>query len=284
MIFRFSWLHSKGYLQGIFWMILVSSVSSLNDILTKYVGARLSGAEVAFFRFFFSTLVLFPFMLARGKDAFMTSYPEIQCIRALLLVVGMIGWSYGVACLPLTLATTISFTTPLFILPLAKIFLNEQVGWQRWAANLFGFIGILISIHPTGNAFNPMVLILILSTIMFAFLDIINKKLLIEDEDLLSMLFYSGLGTAVLGFIPALLTWKTPTLKELFFLLLLGGGGSFLLFCLLKAFLATNVSALQSFRYSEFVLSAFFGLIIFQLLLLQRFILLFMRLTSDKTE
>lgn len=264
MIYQNSWFNSKGYFQGIFWMVLVCIISSLNDVLTKYVGSRLSGAEVAFFRFFFSTLVLLPFMLAKGKESFITRYPKAQGIRALLLVFAMTAWSYGVASLPLTLATTISFTVPFFVLPLAKIFLKEQVGWQRWAATLCGFIGILVSIHPTSASFNPIALTLIVSTIMFASLDVINKKLLTEDETLLSMLFYSGLGTAVLGFIPALLTWQTPTFQELFFLLLLGAGGSLILFCLLKAFAATEVSALQSFRYTEFVLSGIFGLIIFQ--------------------
>ena len=259
-----SWFNSKGYLQGIFWMVMVCVVSSMNDALTKHVGSHLSGAEVAFFRFFFSTLVLLPFMLVRGKSAFITHYPGAQCIRAVLLVVAMTAWSYGVASLPLTLATTISFTTPFFILPLAKVFLKEHVGWQRWAATILGFLGIIVSIHPTGNAFNPMAFALIISTLMFASLDVINKKILTGDESLLCMLFYSGLGTAVLGFVPAVLTWQTPTLHELFFLLLLGAGGSLILFCLLKAFAATEVSALQSFRYTEFVLSAMVGIIIFQ--------------------
>lgn len=259
-----SWFNSRGYLQGIFWMLMVCIVSSLNDTLTKYVGTRLSGAEVAFFRFFFSTLVLLPFMMTKGKEAFVTHYPKAQCIRAILLVLAMTTWSYGVASLPLTLATTISFTIPFFILPLAKIFLKEHVGWQRWAATLFGFLGIMISIHPSGAGFNPMAFALIISAFMFALLDVVNKKLLTDDESLLCMLFYSGLGTAVLGFVPAVLTWQNPTFQELFFLLILGGGGSLMLFCLLKAFAATEVSALQPLRYAEFVLSAFFGLVIFQ--------------------
>jgi len=258
-----TWLNSKGYLQGIVWMIVVCAISNMNDILAKCVGGRLSGVEVAFFRFFFSALVLLPFMLAKGRGAFVTRYPGVQFIRSLLLVLAVAPWCYGVAALPLTLATTISFTVPFFVLPLAKIFLNEHVGWQRWFATLFGFLGIVVSLHPSEGTFNPMVFALVGSTIMFASLDIINKKLLIQDESLLSMLFYSAVGTAALGFIPALLTWQTPTLQELFFLALLGGGASLILFCLLKAFAATEVSALQPFRYVELILSGIFGLIIF---------------------
>lgn len=259
-----SWFNSKGFLQGIFWMVFVCIISNTNDILIKCVGGRLSGLEVAFFRFLFSALWLLPFMLARGKGSFHTQYPRVHFVRSLLLVLAMAPWCYGVASLPLTLATTISFTTPFFILPMAKLFLKEHVGWQRWAATLIGFGGILISVNPSGDAFNPMAFALVASTIMFASLDIINKKLLTEDESLLSMLFFSALGTAVLGLVPALLTWETPTLQELGFLALLGGGGSLILFCLLKAFAATEVSALQPFRYVELILSAIFGFIIFQ--------------------
>ncbi len=259
-----SWFHSKGYLQGIFWMTVVCFISNSNDILIKHVGVRLSGAEVAFFRFFFSTLVLLPFMAAQGKGAFISRYPKAQCARALLLMLAMAPWCYGVAALPLTLATTLSFTVPFFVLPLAKIFLKEHVGWQRCFATLFGFLGIVVALHPTGDSFNPMALALVASAVMFAVLDIINKKLLTEDETLLSMLFYSALGTAILGLVPALLTWQTPTLQELFFLLLLGAGGSLILFCLLKAYAATEVSALQPFKYVELVLSGIFGFVIFQ--------------------
>jgi S-adenosylmethionine uptake transporter len=259
-----SWFNSKGFLQGIFWMLLVCVISNMNDVLIKCVGSRLPGIEVAFFRFFFSTLWLLPFMLARGKGAFRTPYPKVHFVRSLLLVLAVAPWCYGVASLPLTLATTLAFTTPLFVLPLARMFLKEHVGWQRCAATLVGFVGILVSVNPSGVGFNPMAFALIASTVMFASLDIINKKLLIQDESLLSMLFFSAFGTALLGFIPALFAWESPTLQEIGFLVLLGGGGSLILFCLLKAYAATEVSGLQPFKYFELVLSAVFGFIIFQ--------------------
>lgn len=257
-----SWANSKGFFQGVFWMIMVCIISNTNDILVKFVGSRLSGSEVAFFRFFFSTLVLFPFMLVRGKGSFVTQYPKVHFVRSLLLVLAVAPWCYGISYFPLSLATTISFTTPFFVLPLAKIFLKEHVGLHRCVATLFGFLGIAVSLNFSSGDFNPMILTLVISTVMFASLDIINKKLL-YDENLLSMLFYSALGTTLLGLIPALLTWETPTLQELGFLVLLGAGGSLILFCLLKAYAATEVSALQPFRYIELILSAVFGFVIF---------------------
>lgn len=258
-----SWFSSKGYLQGAFWMILMCVFSNLNDVLIKYLGMRLPGVEITFFRFFFSSIVLLPFILFYGKKVIVTHYPNIQFIRALLLVVAISFWCYGVISLPLTTTTTIGFTTPFFVLPLAKIFLKEHVGWQRGCATFFGFIGIVIILHPSGFGFNIMVLSLVISTIIFSVLDIINKKLLIKDENILSMIFYSALGATILAFIPAVMAWKTPIFQELLFLFLLGGGANLILFCLLKAYFATDVTAIQPFRYFELILSSIFGLIIF---------------------
>ena len=59
------------------------------------------------------------------------------------------------------------------------------------------------------------------------------------------------------------MTRSVVFVTKLFFLLLLGAGGNLILFCLLKAFAATDVSALQPFRYAELVVSAAFGFVIF---------------------
>lgn len=258
-----NWFTEKGYFQGIFWMIMSCVVSNMNDILTKLAGSRLPGAEVAFFRFLFGALVLLPFMMALGSSAFKTKHPKVHMTRAVLLFLAIAPWCYGLAQLPLTLATTISFTTPFFILPLAKIFLKEHIGIHRCIATLLGFVGIFISLHPDGGTLNPLALLLVCSTVMFASLDIINKKLVTGNEGMLPMLFYSAIGTAILGAVPTWFVWVVPELNELFFLALLGVGSNLILFCLLKAFAATEVSALQPFRYAELVVSAAFGFVIF---------------------
>lgn len=256
-------LPQTGYLQGIFWILMLCLVSNLNDVNTKFLGERLSGSEVAFFRFLFGTLILLPFMLVKGKHAFITKYPGAHCLRSVFLVLAMTVWSYGVASLPLTLATTVSFSVPIFVLILARLFLKEKLSLKKWLATFLGFAGILISISPH-LTLNPMAGLLILATFLFASLDVINKHLLTSEESILCMLFYSGLGTTILGCIPAYLTWQTPMLSELLFLALLGIGGVLILYCALKAFAATEISALQPFKYTEFIFSILFGFIIFQ--------------------
>lgn len=250
------------YLQGVSWAILACLISNANDILMRILGSRLDSMEVVFFRFLMGMLILLPFML-RQKGSFKTTRPFVHVTRSLLGFLAVAGWGYAVTSIHLTAVTTISFTVPLFVLPLAIIFLKEKVGLQRALATLIGFIGILVVVNPKGFSLEPAMIILLCSALMFATLDIIAKKMVMQ-ESMLAMLFYFSAGTSLAGLIPAILVWKTPTTLELILLICLGVGANLIQYCLLKAFRATEVSALAPYRYVELIFSSIFGYLLFQ--------------------
>jgi S-adenosylmethionine uptake transporter len=256
-------LGSQVYLRGIFWFTLVSLISAVNDALVKWAGLHLSGIQVAFLRFLFSMLTLLPFMLWRGGQAFMTDHVGVHALRSLFLFLGLVPWCYGVIALPLPLVTTLSFTTPFFTLVLSYLFLSERMGSHRVFATLLGFLGIVVAAQPSLATWNWTVLLLVAGTALFAGLDIMNKKLMIGDESLLSMLFFSALGTTLLSFPFALLDWQWPTLFEWGMFCVLGCGANLLLYCLLRAFQFCDLSSLQPFRYTELLFSTTLGALVF---------------------
>ncbi len=252
----------NSYFTGISWFILSLMTSVANDITAKYLGLRLHSFEVAFFRFFFSALILVPFILYYGKQTLRTNRPFIHIARGVLLFFGMTSWTYGLSIAPVTTATVISLAIPLFTLILAVFFLNENIIWQRWVATLFGFIGIVITLKPHADDFNPQILIFVLAAISFAMLDIINKKFVVK-ESMISMLFYSALVTSLVSIPPSIIYWHTPNPTELVLLLILGAGGSLILFFLLKAFSLVDATAIAPYRYLELIISASAGYIVF---------------------
>lgn len=268
----FKWFTQKGYAQGVFWIILVALTSNTNDILMRLVGTSLPPQEVTFFRYFFAVLTLLPVMLYQGKPSFHTKRPTLHLIRSILLFGAMSCWTKGLTMAPLATGGILAQTTQLFVLPMAFVFLKESVGWQRTLATLAGFAGVLVvAVGESGtdsliNSFTTMnnaTLFFLAAAMMFALSDIINKQFVVK-ESTLSMLFYIALGTMIIAFYPAFLVWKTPTIKELAYLAVLGAGGNLILFFLLKAFAATDVSALAPFRYVEIFSAAIFGFFIFQ--------------------
>jgi len=254
-------LARKNLLVAAGWTTLAFFISAGNDGLAKLLGSRLHPIEVTFLRFLFSAGILLPIGLWKGWHIFHTQRPWLHIIRGCLLFGGITLWCHGLNHVPLSLATTLNFTIPIFTLILAKIFLQEEVNSAKWTATLVGFLGVFIVLHPKGD-FQIEALGLLLASGMFASLDIINKKFVIQ-ESIVAMLFWGSLATALLGGIGSYTIWETPSTTELILFLLLGIGANGILFFLLKGFRLADASALAPFRYIELLFSISVGWLFF---------------------
>ena len=255
----------KKNLVGIIWFILSLIISSLNDTISRYLSIEISALQTSFFRFFFGVLSLIPFIFFKGLKSIKTSRPLIHFIRGAFLAVAIFLWIKGLGSAQVVIATIISFTIPIFTLVIAPIFLKEQVSIKLWIFTIFGLIGIIITLNPYHISFNTDMLFLVIAAILFATLDIINKKYIIK-ESILSMLLYSSVITTFLLLIPILIhikNWKIPEIVDLMYLICLGIGSNLILFCLLKSFCLVKVSSIASFRYLELLISIILSYFIF---------------------
>ena len=253
----------RSYFIGVSWFVLSLVSSSINDVISKYTGMRLHSYEITFFRFMFGTMTLLPFVMYYGVSTLKTSRPTVHFFRGLLLFLGMAGWTYGLTIALVTTGTVITFTIPIFVLVLGVFFLSENIIWQRWVVTIVAFCGLIITLNPSASDFNPEVLVFVGAAVLFAILDIMNKKFVIK-ETMISMLFYSAMVTAILACPFALQHWITPTLEELVLLFVLGASANLILFFLLKAFSNADATALAPYRYFELVVSATIAYIVFQ--------------------
>ncbi|RTK93843.1 MAG: DMT family transporter [Rickettsiales bacterium] len=252
----------RSYFTGVTWFILSLITSSINDVISKYLGLRLHSYEVTFFRFMFGTISLIPFIFLYGMDTLKTIRPLVHCIRGGLLFLGMVGWTYGVTIAPITTGTVITFTIPIFVLILGTFFLSENIIWQRWIVTIITFIGIVVTLNVHSQDFNLNVLVFVASALCFAILDIFNKRIVIQ-ESMISMLFYAATITALISLPFALHNWTIPTIHELVLLLTLGMSGNLILFFTLKAFSNTEATALSPYRCLELLSSTIIAYIIF---------------------
>jgi S-adenosylmethionine uptake transporter len=255
-------LKSKTYFIAIKWFVLSLISSVANDTLSKYI--NLHFYEITFFRFFFSLLVLLPFIISQNfssillPDNFSTHF-----LRGIFLFLATTSWTYGLSVASIVTATVIGFTIPLLVLVLSKIFLKETISWQRWIVVIMGLYGAIITINPFSAEFDLSTLVFIISALLFAGLDILNKRNVVEYS-IIQMLLYPSWVISGLSFIPMLLYWQTPNGFEFFLLFILGINSNLVLFFLLKAFLLAEVSALAPFKYLELLLSTIVSYLIFQ--------------------
>lgn len=90
--------------------------------------------------------------LTRGLQRLRTRRIGTHARRAAVGMTNMVC-NFGAAILlPLAVSTTLSFTTALFAVVLAAVWLREPVGIWRWTAVALGLAGVLVIAQPTGEA------------------------------------------------------------------------------------------------------------------------------------
>jgi S-adenosylmethionine uptake transporter len=251
------------YLIAVSWFIGSLILDNINDVIMKYVGNNISAYEIIFFRFLFGSIMLAPFYMKRRIAV--SPQPGmlfIHFIRGTILFAGMVIWCEGLKYVNITTATSINFTIPFFVLILASLFLKEELSLIKIVATCIGFAGAFIVVHDENMKINLSCIMLLISAFLFAVLDVINKYL-VKSESKVDLMFFSEVTVLILATLPAINNWVTPTYSDILLLGILGMTGNLILLCLLHAFSFLDISALAPFRYTEIIISAMFGYLIF---------------------
>lgn len=219
--------------------------------------------QVAFCRFFFSAVTAVPFMLPRGLFYFKTPYWKWHLQRGALGVVAIVAVTFSVARVPLAQNTCLLFTEALFFLPLGALLLKEKIGRMRWVCSIFGFAGIVLATYQDFGRTNWWIFAPLISALFFALSNVLIKRM-VWTEHILTSLFYFGVVTSVLFFVPALHVWQPLTWKQIGLLAMIGINGNLLQVFAFKSFALAEVSALMPLRYTEWVFSAIFGFVFFR--------------------
>jgi drug/metabolite transporter (DMT)-like permease len=192
--------------------------------LVKFLGQTLPAFEVLFVRFLAGLIVILPLVWRRGLKIVQTQKLYLHMTRGF---VGFIGNSlFFFALIHISLADTVSiqFSRPLIMIVIAAIFLGEKIGLTRSIITLVGFGGILLITKPFSDGFDPWALSA-LGGAFFGTLVVLTVKLLTRTEKTVTIMFYFALFTTLFAFVPAMITWQSPSWIELALLVLTGALG-----------------------------------------------------------
>ncbi|MFM1813381.1 MAG: hypothetical protein RLZ98_76 [Pseudomonadota bacterium] len=230
--------------------------------LVKFLGQRLSSFEILFFRSFIGFLVILPIFLSNPMEPLRTKRMGLHTMRGLFGAAGNACFFWAITHMVLADATVLQFSRPLFMIPLALIFLSEMAGWRRTSIALVGFAGILIYARPFTDGFDPNAFIAAAGALFGGCVVICIKKLS-ETEPTRVIMFYYAFWNAVAAAIPTIFLWLTPTWPEFALLCLvgvLGIGGQALI---THGFAQGDTTALVPLDYTRIPYTALIGYIVF---------------------
>lgn len=117
----------------------------------------------------------------RGVLLMMTPRLIILTIfRALSVNLAQICYYTALSYIAFATATTLAFAGPLFITALSVPVLGHKVGFWRWSAVIIGFLGVMMIMRPSGDAFTVYAILPVLAAMGYA-LSSITVRLFPED-------------------------------------------------------------------------------------------------------
>lgn len=201
-------------LQGVLFFCCGLFLLSGSDGVVKYLSDYFSPLMIAVFRFGVQTVmvVIIAFIKGIRLSSLWGELTPLQIFRASFLVLASLQFIVAFKYLPLTDVIAIFFIQPMILTGLSAVVLKEDVGPRRWAAVLFGFIGVLVIVRPGSGIFGIYALLPVGAATAFALYLMMTRKLSGQASVLGAQLAIGLTGTIVM--VPALLVMMVLGLGE----------------------------------------------------------------------
>ncbi len=231
-------------------------------MLVKQVGSTIPTIEILFFRSFIGIFLVLPMFIRNPLEPLRTTRLGLHAVRGMIGTLGNICFFWTITHMLLADSMALQFSRPLFMIPLALLFLGELAGWRRTAITLVGFAGIALYARPFTAGFDPGAFVGAAGA-LFGALVIICIKRLSSTEPTRTIMFYYAISNAVFSLIPTIWFWVTPDWIELVMLVFVGILGISGQGLITHGWTLGDVTALVPLDYSRIVYSAVLGFLVF---------------------
>ena len=249
-------------LQGATWIVIGTALFAANDATVKMLGRDIPAEQITFLRFLIGCALLTPVWLRVGWATLKTERLGTHALRACIASIAQFGVYYALVHMALASVTAIGFSRPLFQTCFALWLLKEAVSARRWAGTAVGFVGVLVMVRPGTATFEPVALITIGATTLFA-LTIILIRQLSRTEPTPRILFYYQTVSALLFAGPAIHSWVAPDATQALLLLAVGVLTTLAMWCLVKGYALGETSFIGPIEYVRLVYAAALGYFVF---------------------
>ena len=251
-----------GTARGAIWMTLGALSFAGMAVMIRVIAVDLPPLEIGFFRSFFAFLLMIPYAVRIGPSVWHTENHKAFLARGTTGSIFVMLFFSGVALIEVADAQALTFTTPLFGMMLATLFLGETFRLNRIVALVVGFSGALIIIRPGFQSVSIGALLVLLSALTAAGSGTLLKYITRSDPPD-KVVFFHGLYMTPPTLIAALFDWHWPSLWQLFLLIVMAALATLNQRCLARAFAAADATAVFPFTFMRLPFGAALGFVFF---------------------
>ena len=270
-----------GTLTGILLLTGGLFLFSIQDVVIKTFSDRYAVMQIVFIRSVVAVTLLMAVLLLIGSSHKLRLHkPWPIIIKGSCGFLSYTTYYLAMAALPIADVATITFSAPIMVTAISAFILKEQVGPRRWFAVLVGFIAVILVVGPKGHFHNPAIVLALLAAFTYA-ISTITTRFIDPRDEAITAAFYSLLVFLVWSVIAVLVIevfgpesasadvslqfllrdWELPVALDFALIMLLGVIAIFGFYCLTKAYMVAEFSAVAPFEYTYIVWGVLFGFI-----------------------
>jgi len=247
-------------------MVLAMSALATNDAIIRWGGVGMPVGQIMFLRGVFLCVVLY----LGARFAFRQSVTVREMLHTWCLMrgVGEVCATYlfltSLFLVPIATATTLVFFSPVLLTFASRFVFHERVGPWRWGAVAAGFVGVALITDPSGDDWDPAMLLALGAAGFVALRDVSTRKVASHVSSAAVTMTTSVM--AMLGGLLSLLVlpdgWPTATEAQLGWMALSGIiiGVSF--FTYILAIRMGEMSLIAPIQYVIILWAALYGWVI----------------------
>ncbi|MCZ6763868.1 MAG: DMT family transporter [Alphaproteobacteria bacterium] len=233
-----------------------------NGAIGKDLGAEIHPFLIAFFRSVLVVAVLLPWFARAGYARIRPSSYRLQMVNGLVFTVAFVAWFWALPRVQLDLVASIGFTSQLYAILGAILFLGETSRPWRWAALGVGFIGAMVIVRPGFVEMSPGVLVLIVTAVLFSTNRLIIKVIATRDNPE-TVVVWQALLSSFLTLPLAIFYWTTPSASQFAWLVALAVLTVISHYSLAWALRLGDVGAVEPTTFARLIWAAMLGYIFF---------------------
>ena len=250
-------------------MLLGIIFVDLYGVIIKTLGNLYSTAQLTVFRNAFAVIpLLFLLFFSRGYDDIFKNINKrfvfLCFLRGICFLFMNISYYVAIINMNFATASTLTFSSPFFIIILSIFLLQHKIGIYKWSAVIIGFVGVVMIMRPTSDVFSLYSIFPIITAFTWAFYMVI-LKFIPENYSPVKIefytLFFSFLGSLILMFLTSGYS-EIQSSEHWILMVLIGISGGIATVLFIYAYRLVAPSTLAPFEYlgipSSFILGWIF--------------------------
>ena len=253
-------------LQAALWMIGSIVSFTVMAVAGREVSDTLDTFEIMLFRSITGLIIMVVVIsITNGWQKITVARWRLHGVRNLAHFTGQNLWFYALTVLPLAQVFAFEFTTPIWVILLAPLLLNERITRIGATAAAIGFVGVLIVARPDPTSLSPGLFAAASCAIAFALTAILTRKLTQTETIATILLFLTGtqliFGLICAGYDGAI---TLPTGIVLFWVIGIGCAGLLAHFCLTTALSLAPANIVMPIDFARLPTIAIVGMLLYQ--------------------